>query len=61
VETAQGRLTLAQQELDALRQQIETEVAGVSATTAPDIEAVEVKPKRANVDVRLVALAWIPR
>ena len=58
VATAQERLTLAQQELDALQQQIEAEAATVSGTTDPEIESVDVKPKRGNVDVRLVALAW---
>lgn len=58
VATAQGRLATAQQELAALQQQIETEAAAVSATTDPEIERVDIKPKRTNVDVRLVALAW---
>ena len=61
VTNAQERLTLAQQELAALQQQIEAEASGLAGTTDPDIEQVEVKPKRGNVDVRLVALAWIPK
>ena len=61
VAKAQERVTLAQQELTALQQQIEQEAAAVSGTTDVEIEAVEIKLKRGSVDVRLVALAWIPR
>ena len=57
---AQERLTLARQELAALQQQIEAEASELAGTTDPEIETVEVKPKRGNVDVRLIALAWIP-
>ena len=60
VAKAQERVTLAQQELRTLQDQIEVEVAAMSGTTDPEIERVEVKPKRGNVDVRLVALAWVP-
>ena len=45
----------------ALQQQIEAEAAAVSGMSDPEIEAVEVKPKRGNVDVRLIALAWVPQ
>jgi hypothetical protein len=58
---AQARLTLAQQELDTLQQQIETEAGALAGTTDPEIETVEVKAKRGGVDVRLVALAWVAR
>ncbi len=61
VAKAQERVTLAKQELAALQQQIEDEAAAVSGTTDVEIEAVEIKPKRGSVDVRLVALAWVPR
>jgi len=57
---AQERLTIAQQELAALQQQIETEAGAVAATNDPEIETVEVKAKRGGVDLRVVALAWIP-
>ena len=60
VASAQERLTLAQQEVAALQQQIETEAGAIAGTTEPEIETVELKPKRGNVDVRLVALAWLP-
>jgi len=59
VASAQERLTLAQQELAALQQQMETEAGAIAGTTDPEIETVELKPKRGNVDVRLVALAWL--
>jgi hypothetical protein len=59
VAQAQERLALARQELAALQQAIESEAATVSGTTGPEIETVDIKPKRGGVDVRLVALAWI--
>jgi hypothetical protein len=60
VASAEERLTWARQELTALQEQVEQEVAAVSGMTDPEIESVEVKPKRSAVDVRLVALTWIP-
>ena len=39
---------------------IEAAAAEVTSAAAPEIETVEIKPKRSGVDVRLVALAWIP-
>ena len=57
---AQERLTLAQQEQAALQQQIESEAAALAGSIDPEIETVEVRAKRAGVDVRLIALGWIP-
>jgi hypothetical protein len=57
----------AEQSVEAIRQQIseiETEIEAESAAlgaTEPDIEAVEVKPLRSGVSVRLLALGWFPR
>jgi hypothetical protein len=61
VAKAQERVTLARQALHALQQQIETEAAAASKTADPEVEATEIKPKRGGVDVRLVALAWVPK
>jgi hypothetical protein len=61
VANAREKVTIAQQELAALQQQIEAEAAAVAGTADPGIEAVEIRPKRGGVDVRLVALAWVPR
>jgi hypothetical protein len=61
VAKAQERVTLAQRELAELRQQIEEEAAAVSSTADPQIETVTIKPKRGSVDVRLVALVWMPQ
>jgi hypothetical protein len=60
VASAQERLTLAQQELAALQQEIESAAGAVAGTTNAGIERVDVKAKRGDVDVRLVALAWMP-
>jgi uncharacterized protein DUF87 len=57
----------AEQNAEAIRKQIaemETEVEAeraALAATEPKIEVVEVKPARAGVSVRLIALGWIPK
>jgi hypothetical protein len=57
----------AEQNAEAIRKQIaemETEVEAESAAlaaTEPKIDVVEVKPARAAVSVRLIALGWIPK
>ena len=61
------RQPLPKQNAEAIRKQIadlETEVEAESAAlaaTEPKIEVVEVKPARAGVSVRLIALGWIPQ
>ncbi len=57
----------AEQNAESIRQQIadmDTEIEAESAALAatdPKIEVVEVKPARAGVSVRLIALGWIPQ
>jgi prefoldin subunit 5 len=50
-------------QLEDLQAQMESEVAAIhsqmDATAAP-LETVEVKPKKANINVRLFTLAWAP-
>jgi hypothetical protein len=59
---AQQKLAEAEAELKALNDELAEEVAALTATdgSAVDVQTIEVKPKRGGVDVRLVALAWIP-
>src|SRR5687767_3343311 len=61
VAKAQERQRAAEEELQALEAELQREVQAL-VDGAPDaaIETAEVKPKRAGVDVRLVALAWRP-
>ena len=61
VAQAQERQGAAEEELQALEADLQREVQALT-DGAPDaaIETAEVKPKRAGVDVRLVALAWKP-
>ncbi len=61
VARAHENLARAQQELAALQQQVEDEAAAIARAADPEIEAVEIKAKRGGVDVRLVALAWVPQ
>jgi len=59
---AEDRLAAAQEELKALDNEVNEEIAALTAVDAAGagIETIEVKPKRGGVDVRLVALAWKP-
>ena len=59
---AKEKLTAAQEELQALENELNEEIAALSAvdSAAAVIETIEIKPKRGGVDVRLVALAWKP-
>ena len=62
VDRAQIRVQEAQAEVDALNAELEREIAalgGTSDTNTP-LDVIEIKPKRGNVDVRLVVLAWRP-
>jgi hypothetical protein len=59
---AKDRLATAQEELQALENELNEEIAALSAVDsgAVVIETIEIKPKRGGVDVRLVALTWKP-
>ena len=59
---ARDKLTAAQEELKALENEVNEEIAALTAVDAgiAGIQTIEVKPKRGGVDVRLVALAWKP-
>jgi hypothetical protein len=62
VERAQVRIQEVDAEIAALNAELEREIAaldGTANTNAP-LDVIEIKPKRGNVDVRLVALAWQP-
>ena len=62
VERAQVKLQEAEAEIAALNAELEREIAAVERTAdvnAP-LDVIEIKPKRGNVDIRLVALAWQP-
>jgi hypothetical protein len=65
-----GDVARARQSADALKQQLEemetelqAEIDGAASATDPlteKLEAVTVRPKRTDVSVRLVTLAWVP-
>jgi hypothetical protein len=62
VERARVRLEEAEGEFAAVEAELQQAIAALDDTshaTAP-LDVVEIKPKRGNVDVRLVALAWQP-
>jgi hypothetical protein len=62
VAKSQERLQETQQELAALESELQGEVAALEGTStgAVTVEAIEIKPKRGGVAVRIVALAWKP-
>lgn len=63
VQTAEERFTAAQEELAALDQQYQAEVAALDSKIDPlteSLETVVVKPKKTNVNVDLTALVWLP-
>jgi hypothetical protein len=59
---AKDRLATAQEELKSLEDELTEEIAAMGAVDAAavTVETIEIKPKRGGVDVRLVALAWMP-
>jgi hypothetical protein len=62
VERAQLKLQEVETEIAALNAELEREIAAVERTAdinAP-LDVIEIKAKRGNVDIRLVALAWQP-
>jgi len=62
VERAQVKLQEVDTEIAALNAELEQQIAAVERTAdvnAP-LDVIEIRPKRGNVDIRLVALAWRP-
>jgi hypothetical protein len=55
---AEARVTEAQSELAELEAELASETAKLESVAAVPIEALDVKPKRGGVDVRIVTLAW---
>jgi hypothetical protein len=62
VERAQVKVQEVEAEIAALNADLEREIAALegTATTNAPFDVIEIRPKRGNVDVRLVALAWQP-
>jgi hypothetical protein len=60
VERAQVRVQEVEVEIAALNGDLEREIAALEATANPNspLDVIEIKPKRGNVDIRIVALAW---
>ena len=63
VDRAQVKVQEVEAELAALNADLERELAAVGGpgTSETPLDVIEIKPKRGNVDVRLVALAWQPQ
>jgi len=62
VERAQANLQEVEAEIAALNADLQREIEAVDGTAAATVtlDVIEIRPKRTNVDVRLVALAWQP-
>ncbi|HYU34890.1 MAG TPA: hypothetical protein VEW48_22290 [Thermoanaerobaculia bacterium] len=64
VARAEENLDALQKQLTELNAELETEVASLEARLDPTTEELEVlglKPRRKDVEVRLLTLAWAPR
>jgi hypothetical protein len=63
VDRAEETVAALEQQLRELQAQVESEIAGVKdsvdASNAP-LQVVAVKPKKTNIQVRLLTLAWVP-
>ncbi len=63
VSRAEENVAAIQQQLAALEEQFKSESEALSAATDPvneKLESISLKPTRANITVKLVALAWTP-
>ncbi|HEY5913875.1 MAG TPA: DUF87 domain-containing protein [Verrucomicrobiae bacterium] len=63
VERAQETVEAVQQQLQELEAQFQAEVSAVTAAADPateTLDTVELRPTRTNINVRLVALVWLP-
>jgi hypothetical protein len=60
---AQQNVTAIQEQLNELEASVQADIAGIDATYHPQTEpldTISLKPKRTGVQVKLVALTWIP-
>jgi prefoldin subunit 5 len=63
VSRAEENVEAYQQQLDDLSTQLESEIAETSAkmdTTNETLEKIPLRPKKTDIKVRMVALAWVP-
>jgi len=63
VKESEEEVARLQEEIEEMRQEMEEEAKAITekwAATLDDIEAYAVKPRRSDVDVEMVALAWAP-
>jgi hypothetical protein len=63
IQRATETVGAVEQQLDDLNAQLESEIAAAQAKADPmseQFETVEVRPKKTNISIRLVCLAWEP-
>ena len=63
VERALEDLSAREEDLKELEQELEQEVEALKDQLDPDLAILdtrEIKPRRSDIDVQLVALAWVP-
>jgi hypothetical protein len=64
VARAQESVSAVQSQIQELDASLQTEIAGIEASHAASNEpltTLSIKPKRAGIQVQLVALTWMPR
>jgi hypothetical protein len=60
---AEENVEAVRRQLEEIQAQMESEVAGIQAqmdANATALDVIQVKPKKANINVRLFTLAWLP-
>jgi predicted exporter len=63
VDRAQETVQAVQQQLQELEAQFQAEISSLHSAADPaneDLETVELRPTRTNINIRLVALVWLP-
>ena len=63
VARAEQNVAAIQAQLDELEASVQADIAAIDATYHPQTEpldTISLKPKRAGVQVKLVALVWVP-
>jgi hypothetical protein len=57
---AEQSLETAGMAFEDLQERLEREISGIQSEVEAPVEQVAVRPKKANIEVRLVTLAWAP-
>ena len=60
---AQENLEAAQRQLEDMEEELQSELDAVEEAIDPvseELDEIQIRPKKTNIDVRLLALCWLP-